>query len=127
MTGTPATHAEKLAVYAAGLVQGIALVTFPAASTIFTAPGSYDLSSSQYGLMFVPQAVMAVSASLLGAALAGQFGGKRVYLAGLLANVAAMGLLVASRFVMTDHSVAYPMLLVAAACLGIAPEARRAR
>ncbi len=119
MTGTPATQAEKLAVYAAGLVQGIALVTFPAASTIFTAPGSYGLSSTQYGLMFVPQAVLAIFASLLGAALADRFGGKRVYLAGLLANAAAMGLLIASRFVMTDHSVAYPMLLLATACLGV--------
>jgi hypothetical protein len=33
-----ATKAETNAVYAAGLVQGIALVTFPAASTIFTNP-----------------------------------------------------------------------------------------
>ena len=33
-----ATKAETNAVYAAGLVQGIALVTFPAASTIFTDP-----------------------------------------------------------------------------------------
>ena len=49
-----ASRAESATVNAAGLVQGIALVTFPAASTIFTAPGSYDLSSSQYGVMFVP-------------------------------------------------------------------------
>ena len=115
---TAATRAEKLTVYAAGLVQGIALVTFPAASTIFTATGSYDLSSTQYGLMFVPQALLAISASLLSAALAGRFGRKRVYLAGLLANLAAMGLLIVSRFVMTDHSVAYPILLAATACLG---------
>ena len=33
-------------VYAAGLVQGIVLVTFPAASTIFTDPDEYGLSSS---------------------------------------------------------------------------------
>jgi len=49
-----ASRAESATVNAAGLVQGIALVTFPAASTIFTAPGSYDLSSSQYGVMFAP-------------------------------------------------------------------------
>jgi hypothetical protein len=49
MTGS---RAEAATVNVAGLVQGIALVTFPAASTIFTARGSYDLSSSQYGLMF---------------------------------------------------------------------------
>jgi hypothetical protein len=33
-----ATRAETSVVYAAGAVQGIVLVTFPAASTIFTDP-----------------------------------------------------------------------------------------
>jgi uncharacterized protein YaaW (UPF0174 family) len=61
------SRAENLTVNAAGLVQGIALVTFPAASTIFTARGSYDLSGSEYGVMFVPQMGTAIVASLLGA------------------------------------------------------------
>ena len=38
-----ATRAETNVVYAAGLVQGIVLVTFPAASTIFTDPDAYGL------------------------------------------------------------------------------------
>ncbi len=42
-----AARAQGTVVNAAGLVQGIALVTFPAASTIFTSSGSYDLSHSQ--------------------------------------------------------------------------------
>jgi hypothetical protein len=33
-----ATQTERRVVYAAGMVQGIALVTFPAASTILTDP-----------------------------------------------------------------------------------------
>jgi hypothetical protein len=41
----------------AALVQGIGLVTFPAASTIFTSGTSCGLSSSQYGAMSVPTAV----------------------------------------------------------------------
>ena len=47
----PPRGAEGAVVNAAGLVQGIALVTFPAASTIFTSPSSYDLSHSQYRIM----------------------------------------------------------------------------
>jgi predicted MFS family arabinose efflux permease len=39
-----ASRAETSIVYAAGAVQGIVLVTFPAASTIFTDPDRYDLS-----------------------------------------------------------------------------------
>jgi MFS family permease len=47
-----ATGAETSVVYAAGAVQGIVLVTFPAASTIFTDPDRYDLSNTQYGVLF---------------------------------------------------------------------------
>lgn len=50
-------------VYAAGLVQGLALVCFPAASSILTSPTGYDLSASQYGLMFAPQVVLAITAA----------------------------------------------------------------
>ena len=55
------------AVYAAGLVQGVALVTFPAASTILTSPDYYGLSSTAYGGLFLPQAITAIAAALLGA------------------------------------------------------------
>jgi hypothetical protein len=40
-----ATQTERTVVYGAGIVQGIALVTFPAASTILTDPAEYDLSA----------------------------------------------------------------------------------
>ncbi len=112
-------RAETTAVYAAGLVQGIALVTFPAASTIFTSPSHYGLSSTQYGAMFLPQVVTAITAALLGARLARRFSLKRVFLAGLLADVASMGLLVTSQFFTGTHALAYGLLLVATAALGV--------
>ena len=74
-----ATKAEINAVYAAGLIQGIALVTFPAASTIFTSPSQYGLSNTQYGTMFLPQVVTAITGSLLAGRLAQRFGTKRVF------------------------------------------------
>jgi hypothetical protein len=43
-----ATPAETRVVNAAGAAQGIVLVTFPAASTIFTSASEYDLSNTQY-------------------------------------------------------------------------------
>jgi len=113
------SRAEGLAVNAAGLVQGIALVTFPAASTVFTSPAHYGLSSTQYGAMFIPQVITAVTASLLGGAAARRFTLKRVYLTGLVADLVSMGLLVASQFVATDRSAAYGLLLVATAFLGV--------
>jgi MFS family permease len=118
-----ASRAETATVNVAGLVQGIALVTFPAASTIFTAKGSYDLSSSQYGLMFVPQMITAVTTALLGAGLIGpglaaRLGERTVYLAGLVADLAAMLLLIVSWLVVHEHAAAYGLLLAATACLG---------
>jgi MFS family permease len=110
---------EILTVYAAGLIQGVALVTFPAANAVLTSSSDYGLSSTEYGGMFVPQAVMAIIASLLGAGLRKRLGTKRIFVLGLIANLLAMTLLVASRFVMKDHSLAYGILLASTACLGI--------
>jgi MFS family permease len=114
-----AQRSEIVTVYAAGLIQGVALVTFPSANTVFTSSSDYGLSSSEYGGMFVPQAVMAIISSLLGAGLRKHLGTKRIFMLGLVANLLAMALLVASRFVMQDRSFAYGILLVATACLGV--------
>jgi MFS family permease len=114
-----ARRSEIVTVYAAGVVQGIGLVTFPAASAVFTSPTDYGLSSTEYGGMFLPQAIMAIVASLAGAGLRNRLGTKKLFLLGLLANLLAMTLLVASRFAMREHSVAYGILLVATTCMGI--------
>ena len=113
-----ATKAEINTVYAAGLVQGIALVTFPAASTIFTSPSQYGLSNTQYGFLFLPQVVTAITTSVLGGSLAARFGTKRVFLAGLVADLASMALLIISVFFTSSQPVAYGLLLAATACLG---------
>jgi MFS family permease len=113
-----ATRTETTVVYAAGVAQGIALVTFPAASTILTDPAEYDLSSTQYGTLFLPQVVTAITASLLGAALSGRFATKSIYIAGLAAGLLSMGLLITSSFLTAEKSLAYGLLLLATACLG---------
>ncbi len=101
-----------------GLFQGLSLVAFPAAATILTSSHEYDLSNSQYGLLFVPQVCMAILGSLALARLANRFSLKGVLLAGLVADTVAMGLLAGSDPVQGD-SVAYPMLLVATGALGL--------
>lgn len=109
---------EIAAVYGAGLIQGVALVTFPAASTIFTSASYYGLSSTEYGGMFVPQAVAAIGSALLGAGVTRRLGARQIYLLGLVANLLAMALLVVSRFVINAPTLAYIVLLVATGCLG---------
>jgi MFS family permease len=113
-----ATQAERTVVYAAGVVQGIALVTFPAASTILTDPAEYDLSSTQYGALFLPQVITAITAALLGAGLGSRFGTKRVYLVGLAAGLVSMAILLVSASLTDEQELAYGLLLVATACLG---------
>lgn len=91
----------------ASLAQGLALVTFPAASTVLTSPQHYGLSSTEYATMFVPQAAMAFGASLLGARLIRHFGIKRIYLIGLTANLVSMALLFLSQVAISNAPVAY--------------------
>jgi fucose permease len=114
-----AQRSEIATVYTAGVIQGVALVTFPAAGAVFTSPNYYGLSSTEYGGMFLPQAILAIISSLAGAGLSARLGVKRLYLLGLAANLLAMALLVASQFVMHQHALAYGILLVATTCMGI--------
>jgi fucose permease len=114
-----ASRGEIAAVYAGAVVQGIVLVTFPAVATIFTNAAHYGLSNTEYGGMFVPQAITAIVASLLGAGLTKKIGGKRVLLLGLAADLVSMALLFGSQFATADHALAYGLLLVATGSLGI--------
>jgi MFS family permease len=95
------------------------LVAFPAVSAIFTSTAHYGFSTTEYGGMFVPQAVTAILSSLLGAALTRHIGAKRVFLVGLAADLVSMALLFVSQFSTGNHPLAYGTLLTATACLGI--------
>jgi predicted MFS family arabinose efflux permease len=116
----PVRRKEIVSVYTAAVIQGVALVTFPAASVVFTSAADYGLTNQEYGGIFVPQAIMAIVSSLLGARLSRRIGAKHVYLLGLHANLLAMALLVCSRFVMHEEALAYVVLLAATASLGAA-------
>jgi MFS family permease len=114
-----ANRQEIAAVYAGAVIQGVALVTFPAVGAIFTSPSHYGLSTTAYGGLFVPQAITAIAASLLGGGLTHRLGGKRVLLSGLTADLLAMGLLFSSQFALPDRGLAYGLLLAATALLGV--------
>jgi fucose permease len=114
-----ASQGEVVAVYAAGLVQGVALVTFPAASSILTSPEYYGLTSTAYGGLFLPQALAAISGALAGAGLTRRFGVKRIFVIGLVADLVSMSLLVASQFAIGQGPLPYVMLLLATTSLGI--------
>lgn len=102
----------------AGLIQGIALVTFPAASYIFTSSHGYGFKPSRYGMMFIPQVILAILASSLSPTLARRWTLKRVFQAGLGANLLAMTLLLFSWFLRDSRAAAYGTLLAATGSLG---------
>ncbi len=114
-----ARPAEVRVVYGAALAQGVALVAFPASSAILTSAQYYDLSNTAYGALFLPQAVAAILAALSGANLIRRYGVRRLFLAGLVGDVAAMTLLVVSQFFIGAGAVPYAMLLLATTSLGI--------
>ena len=116
-----AKRSEISLVYLAGLVQGVALVTFPAASSIFTSPHpqGYGFTTSQYGAMFLPQVILAILASSLAPVFARRWHLKRVFLLGLGSNLVSMVLLALSIFLITSMSLAYDILLLATAALGL--------
>jgi len=109
---------EILCIYLTGLIQGLVLVVVPAASLVFTDPGKFGFSSSEYGLLFIPQVLTAIAASLLGPSFARRWGMKAVYRAGLIFNILAMVLIAASQLICPDHHAAYILVILGTAFVG---------
>lgn len=112
-------HAATLRLlYLTGVMQGLALITFPAASAIFTSSSAFGLSSTQYGAMFIPQVALAILASALGPRLARRSGLRGTLLLGLSGDILSMALLSASPLA-SGSSVAFDLLLLATGALGL--------
>jgi MFS transporter, FHS family, glucose/mannose:H+ symporter len=116
---TTAGRTEIGVVYSAAVVQGLTLVTFPAASSIFTSPDGFGFNSTRYGAMFVPQVVLAILSSGLAPKLARRWSLRRVLLVGFAANIVSMALLALTRLLLGAPDVAFGMLLVATGALGL--------
>src|SRR6266536_681886 len=115
-----ATRTEIGVVYGAAVMQGLALVTFPAAGSVFTSPDGFGFDSTRYGTMFVPQVALAICAAALGPRLARRWSLRRVLLAGLVGDILSMSLLALSRSLIGATDAAFGLLLVATAALGFA-------
>lgn len=109
---------EQLVLLLVGVMQGVALVTFPAISTVLTSTNGYGLSTSSYGLIFLPQVIAAIAASFLGGKLSRLWGAKDLLLLGLMADMASMGVLLLSSLWIHEPTVALPMLLAATSLMG---------
>src|SRR6516164_7855538 len=113
-----ATRIEIGVVYGAAVVQGLALMTFPADSSVFTSPDGFGFDSTRYGTMFIPQMALAISAAALAPKLARRSGLRRVLLAGFVGDIVSMSLLALSRLLLDTPDSAFAVLLIATAALG---------
>lgn len=114
-----ANRTEVGLVFFAAIVQGLALVTFPAASAIFTDPHGFGFDSTSYGAMFVPQVVFAILASAMAPKMARSWSLRQVLLVGFAGNFVSMTLLALSALLIAMPSIAFCVLLVATGMLGL--------
>ena len=109
---------EIVCIYLTGFLQGLVLVTVPAASLVFTDPTKFSFSSSEYGLLFIPQVLAAIAASLLGPFFVRQWGKRTVYRTGLAFNILAMALIASSQMVLHEHTLAFVLVILGTSLVG---------
>jgi fucose permease len=102
-------------VYAACLLQGLALVSFPAVSAVLTR--EYGFSDAQYGAIFLPQLTFAVIGALVGGSLARKISLKTILLLSLLINGLSQVLLAGVAWF--PNELAFPLVLAGTAALGL--------
>lgn len=102
-------------VYAAGLMQGLTLVSFPALSSVLTQ--ELGFTDAEYGAIFLPQVALAVVGAVGGGALARRIGLKVLLVAALAANALSQLLLAGGAWVALEA--AFPCILLGTATLGL--------
>jgi len=107
-----------LAIYFSAFLQGIALVLYPAAGTIFTSSSFHNLSSGEFGLLFTPQIIFAIMASISAPKLAVKYGMKRILSWGLIANFLSMLLFAASVICIGISNLPFWILMLGTGMLG---------
>ena len=111
--------AETSVVYAAGAAsRGSCWSRFRRRARSSPTPTEYDLSNTQYGVLFLPQVVTAIAASLLGAWLARPLRHEARLPRRARRRPRLDGAAHHQPFFEIDTSVAYPLLLLATAFLG---------
>jgi Fucose permease len=98
----PSSTGGIAAVYGAGLLQGLTLVSFPASSAVLRA--AHGFTDAQYGSIFLPQVALAIVGSLIGGALAARIGLRGLLIAALLTNLLSQLLLAGSLAFSPDNA-----------------------
>lgn len=111
----PATWPAVTLVYAAALVQGMTLVSFPALSAVLK--HTLALSDAAYGAIFLPQVACAVAGAVAGSGLARTLGLRNLLALALAANGLSQALLTTTA--MLPPAVGVAILFCGTASLGL--------
>ncbi|HKY89562.1 MAG TPA: MFS transporter [Nevskiaceae bacterium] len=103
------------AVYGAALLQGMALVSFPASSAALRSLKGF--TDAQYGAIFLPQVALAIVGSVLGGSLAARVGLRALLVAAMIANAASQVALAGAS--QLDPEMAYVAILVGTGTMGL--------
>ena len=107
---------SAVAVYTAGFLQGCAFVLIPALGTILAA-APYHLSSTAYGVLFLPQTLGAIFGALSAEALQKRIGSHGLFRTGVAANVIALLLLAGAAY--SSGTLAHALLILETLFLGV--------
>lgn len=108
-----------LAVYVSGFISGMALIMYPAGGSLFQDSDFHDLSSGQFGSIFIVQTSMAVLSSLLTARLIQGLGAKYAYLLGQAIVVVSMLFLASTQLLLATSGAPYAIILLSAGLTGL--------
>ena len=109
------SRASLSSVYGAGLLQGLAIVSFPASATVFRT--WHGLGDEAYGSLFLPQTALTIVGSLLGGTLAARVGLRTLLVASCAITAASQLALLSVAFIASAH--ALPVLLIATGLAGL--------
>lgn len=110
--------ARIVIVFLLAFFTGVNFVVFPALGTAFTDSSIFELSSSQFGNLFIPQVVCIIISCLGAPFLVNRFGPKKVLISGLLLMIFSTAILWMLQFLMNERSVLFPVLMVLVAFTG---------
>jgi fucose permease len=105
-------------VYGCALIQGLTLVTFPAAANLLTDPKLHGLTRGEYGALFLPMVLGAILASALGGWVGRNRGPRALLLGGIGFDALSMALLASSQLALGGHGSIVLLLTAAMAALG---------
>jgi fucose permease len=103
-------------IYAAALLQGLTMVSFPASSAVLKEMKGF--TDAQYGLIFLPQIITAILGSVAGGALARRVGLKTLLWIALIGN--ALSQICLGAVVLTSPTMALGIVLAGTAFFGLA-------